>query len=212
MLGPLLILGVAYWIAMKVDDVLFMRDMRRRNQLQEIKSTVNGRAYWVAHGLEAANALARVQAMAWQVVQELGKRLQAGSVPAKFQDAVRRLRNAIRSDQDIHVAELSDPDEPMIAFNRNKGNMIMLCMSNDGALVRDDEILFVLLHEITHTMTSGYDPLVNGRTEHSAEFMDDEEYVYRVATDMGAVRPAAVQGQLMCGSRVSHPHPERLPR
>ena len=212
MLVPLLILGVAYWIAMKVDDVLFMRDMRRRNQLQEIKSTVNGRAYWVSHGLEAANALARVQAMAWQVVQELGKRLQAGSVPPKFQDAVRRLRSAIHSDQDIHVAELSDPDEPMIAFNRNKGNMIMLCMSNDGALLRDDEILFVLLHEITHTMTSGYDPLVNGRTEHSAEFMDDEEYVYRVATDMGAVRPAAVQGQLMCGSRVSHPHPERLPR
>jgi hypothetical protein len=99
----------------------------------------------------------------------------------------------------------------LIAFNRNKGDMIMMCLTNDQAMQRDDVVLFVLLHELTHTMTSGYDPLVGGRTDHSPEFFRYEQWVYQVATEMGLIRPQSIQGEGMCGTRIGHPKPELLP-
>lgn len=202
---------VALWIADRIDSAVFRWSMRRSNGLAPVRSTVNGRVYDVAHGVEAANVLARAQGLAFQVLQELGRRLKAGAVPRELVSGVRRLLAAHPDEQSIVVAELNDYESNLIAFNRNKGEQIMLCVTDAEQVVREDTVLFVLLHELAHTATAGYDPLQNGRTVHSDDFFRYEHYLYAVATEMGIQRPREQQGKGLCGTYIAHPHPETLP-
>lgn len=202
---------VVVWAAEAYDRSRFVSQVTDQYKLQAVRSDVDGAEYLVAHGIAAANCLARVRRMAWQVLQELQRRLQAGRVPSDVVSGTIRLGREVSSLGDIRVAELNDYTANLIAFNRNKGDMIMLCLTNDGAVQSDDVVLFVLLHELTHTMTSGYDPLVGGRTEHSDEFFRYEQWVYQVANEMGLVRPRDIQGHGMCGTKISHPKPDLLP-
>jgi hypothetical protein len=202
---------VLLYAADRLDHMMFMGDMRSQHNLKKVVSTVDQKPYFVAHGVDAANCLARVRQMAWAVMQELHKRKAEGKVPKEFLDGVARIRGKLKCVDDIEVAELNDYKANLIAFNRNKGDMIMLCLTDNQQLVGDDVVLFILLHEIVHSMTSGYDPLVEGRTQHGPEFLAYENYVYSVATDMGMVKPRAVQGHGVCGTRISHPNPASLP-
>lgn len=199
------------YVADRLDHVMFMGDMSSQYGLEKTVSTVDQKSYLVAHGLQAANCLARVRQMAWTVMQELQKRKEDGRVPKEFVEGVARIRGKLKCVDDIQVAELNDYKANLIAFNRNKGDMIMLCLTDNQQLVGDDVVLFILLHEIVHSMTSGYDPLVGGRTQHGPEFMGYENYVYSVATDMGMVKPRDMQGHGVCGTKISHPDPKSLP-
>jgi hypothetical protein len=203
--------AVILYVADRLDHLWFMQDMEKQYNLQKVISTVDAKEYMVAHGLEAANCLARVRGMAWAVLQELYKRLDNKTYQPPFNEGIARIRGKLKTVDDIKVAELNDYTSNLIAFNRNKGDMIMLCVTDNQQLVGDDVVLFILLHEITHSMTSGYDPLVDGRTQHGPEFMAYENYVYSVATEMGMVRPKAMQGHGVCGTRISHPNPASLP-
>lgn len=208
-----LVVGAAavLYIADRVDHASFMSDMQKQYDLHSTRSTVDQKLYMVAHGVPAANALARVRQMAWAVLQELYKRGDAKTVPGEFVQGVARLRGKVSCVDDIKVAELNDYTANLIAFNRNKGDMVMLCLTDNQQLVGDDVVLFILLHEIVHSMTSGYDPLVGGRTQHGPEFMSHEKYVYSVASEMGMVKPREMQGHGVCGTRISHPDPASLP-
>lgn len=209
--------GLLY-VADAIDKRNFLESAKSENGLAEVRSSVDGETYLVAGGAAAADLLARIRALAWQTREELRKRLERGAVPKEMRDAVARMLREVRRPADIRVAEMAlatKGEKAPIAFNRNKGEMIMLCISGPepGTLVRDDRALFVLLHELAHTMTSGYDPVdENGRTVHSEEFYACERYVYSVVAEMGIMHPRDQQGAAVCGTSIRHPRPDTLPQ
>lgn len=209
--GVAAVVVAALWAADRVDAVLFTWEMRRANKWKRVVSRVNGRAYDVAHGQEAADVLARAQALAWQVLTEARARLADGRVPVALRDGVRRLSAEVRAETDIRVAELNDYESNVIAFNRNKGEHILLCVTDDQRVVSVERVLFVLLHELAHTATRGYDPIVGGRTQHSDEFFAYEQYLYTLCAEMGIDKPRTHQGGAMCGTRIAHPRAATLP-
>jgi hypothetical protein len=229
-------IGAVAWAAGVVDDLWFGEQLRREGDLRMVRSSVDGAHYLVRNGQPAADLLARARAIAWQVLQRVRRDVQqqqrgrttainttaAPAVPESLRSGLQRLLRTVRAPQDIRVAELRESDDNLIALNRNKGANILLCLV-DGAgeasstttpvpsLVSADVVAFVLLHELAHTATMGYDPLVDGRTQHSDEFFRYEHYLYEVASSMGLMRPQAINGAGVCGTHIRHPHPETLP-
>jgi hypothetical protein len=205
-------LGVGLWAVERIDSALFLREMAADNGLKSTRSTVDSSFYEVRNGVAAADLLARARQIAWQVVEEVHRRVPADK---SLLPGVKRLRSAVPSASAIRVMELGPTPDKLIAFNWKKGDAIALCLTDgsgaDGSLVGVETVVFVLLHEVAHTMTSGYDPLVGGRTQHSPEFYKYEGYMYQVAADMGLVNPKAQDGQGVCGTRIKHPHPDTLP-
>lgn len=60
----------------------------------------------------------------------------------------------------------------VFAFNMNKGERISICLSKENEI---NELFFVLLHEISHSMTVEY--------SHNAEFWTNFSHMIQIATD-----------------------------
>jgi hypothetical protein len=175
-----------------------------------VRSAEDNGDYTVLRGVrqqEAADLIARVRRSALAVVAEVSSRQAAGSVPENVAGGVGRIVNTTKS-HGLKVYELDFLREDELAYNRNKRDGIFICLRknvNTGELARDDTILFILLHEMAHTMTPHFDPTVQGATVHSPLFRLHEAYLHEVARQLHLLDPTRVVGRDHCRSTIQIP-------
>lgn len=117
--------------------------------LVKVRSGVNGRSYWVQNRPDrqrAADLLATLQ-----------QRVEAflPSLPADDPD-FQRLVERYRPDS----VQESSASSSVTSYNENKGRRIVLCIRSKGsndAILDENTVMFVFLHELAHLMTTGYD-------------------------------------------------------
>jgi hypothetical protein len=177
-------------------------------KLERTRSAVDNEDYYVLkdrnNKLEAANMLARAHAALRDLVAELKRRRVAKLVPADLEKNVDTLIKRTERGG-INLYELV-PDARTIAENRNKGEMIFVCMRQDatGSELGDfDTLLYVLFHELAHSMKTEYDDEnADGSTNHSAEFHKCEQYLYKIAEEKRLFDAAKMPMRKHCGARI----------
>ena len=182
--------------------------------LPPTKSTIDGMQYRVmptANAVDAANQLSRVRSSVERVLVEL-KNIR--SHPFNVADGVRRLLKKHPNASSVDVVELDPRDaKQTIAFNEGKSTQIFLCMRQNppsDMLGPDDVLLYIVLHELAHSMIEGFAPMTNdGQTIHDQNFRDHNEYLNFIASSLGLMRPSNVPGQPHCG--VIMPDPAESP-
>ena len=125
------------------------------------------------------------------------------SIPDKLRDGCARMVS--KHCHRIHMNELDAVEHNTVAMNRNKGSEIHVCLRECPdcfQLTSADKVFIVALHELAHSATVNYDPLVGGATQHSDEFKEYERYVLGVAKEMGLVNPSAQFGKNYCGVNI----------
>ena len=94
-------------------------------------------------------------------------------------DKVEHLCN-VWSSKYMQIEELNDNylTKPNIfAYNVNKGESISICVKNKQELNKTNELMFVLLHELAHIMTSDY--------AHDEMFWNSFRYLIKESEDYG---------------------------
>ena len=167
----------------------------------------------------AAALLARVKRRARRVVEyiDVMYKQNPNSIPGHVIGGVQRLLVRTENGRHINVHELNPTTSPNLAFNRNKGEIIFMCLRRGGDsqgadLADEDVLLYILLHELAHSMDAAYNPKkADGTTAHSQNFMVMERYIYSIAASMGELDPASQPGKQHCGAVISHPQSALLP-
>ncbi len=179
-----------------------------------VKSTVNGLAYSVLDKPEkqaAADLLARVRAACVMVIHEVERMVHArglAGIDSEVREGVKRLLRLMPNGDNLTLYEMDYSKEDQIAYNRNKTDGIFVCLRRDvttGELADDDTVLYIVLHEIGHTMTPHFDPMVGGGTVHSPLFRKHEAYLHGVAERLGMLNRASIPGRVHCRSVLTKP-------
>ena len=76
-----------------------------------------------------------------------------------------------------NIQEITFENEGQVGYNVNKGEIIGLCMYKDGKFLNVNTIMFVLLHELSHSMTVAY--------SHDKEFWDNFSFILNEAMKIG---------------------------
>lgn len=176
------------------------------------KSSIDGLSYRVMqtpNAVDAANQLCRLRQAVQRVLTEL--RQLTGAHPANVAAGVERLLKRHPNAHTVNLIELHPKDaKHTIAYNEGKSTHIFLCMRQNppsDQLGSDDVLLYIVLHELAHTMVEGYAPSnENGQTVHDENFRTHNEYLNNVAERLGLLRPGQVPGTAHCG--VVMPSPE----
>lgn len=174
--------------------------------LVAVRSAVDDEHYYVLRDRgqqhEAADMLARAHRTLTELVADLDVRAREGRVPADLAENVATLLRRVRH-TGINIYELA-PDARTIAENQNKGDRIFVCLRRDadGAQIGSyDTLMYVLFHELAHTMRREYDAEnADGTTDHSAEFKRCEAYLYSIADQTGLFKPADMPMRRHCGT------------
>ena len=182
--------------------------------LPPTKSTIDGLEYRVmptANAVDAANQLSRVRQAVDRVLAELKS---IRSHPFNVADGVRHLLQKHPNASSVRLIELDPRDaEQTIAYNEGKSTQIYLCMRQNpptDQLGPDDVLLYIVLHELAHSMIPGFAPMTSdGHTVHDQNFRDHNEYLNFIASSLGLIRPSNVPGQPHCG--VIMPDPAESP-
>jgi hypothetical protein len=174
------------------------------------RSSIDGRLYHVmptANAVEAANQLCRIREDVDRVLQYLRRQ---PAHPAEVEDGVRRLLHKHPNADNLRLIEL-DPRHAKrtLAFNENKSAHIFVCMRQhppSEQLGPDDVLLYIVLHELAHSMINSYAPTnTQGQTVHDQNFRTHNEYLNAVAEQLGLLRPGKVPGQPHCGVLMPDP-------
>ena len=148
---------------------------------------------------QAADLLARTRQKLFRVVDHL-RTMPQSEIPPSLRNGIQRI---IRKHcHTIQLNELDASTSKTVAMNRNKGREIHICLRQCAdcvELTEEDRLFVVALHELAHSATSGYDPNVNGITQHGNEFKRYEFYLIQIARAMQLVNPDAVFGKSFCG-------------
>lgn len=156
-----------------------------------VRSTVDNEFYSVqqsSNSVQAANLLARAKQKMLAIIHNLDSN--NPKLPPIQRRAVQDLKKLTQANG-IIVSEMTKNmgmGPTVLAFNVSKTEGIFLCIrtSHESEELVDDVSVFrMLMHEMAHTMTDQMDPLVNGVTEHSQTFYDNEDVLKDKATDMG---------------------------
>ena len=76
-----------------------------------------------------------------------------------------------------NIQEITFENEGQVGYNVNKGEAIGLCMYKNGKFMDINTIMFVLLHELAHSMTVAY--------SHDKEFWDNFSFLLNEAMRIG---------------------------
>tara|TARA_Y100001958_G_C21172399_1_gene503912 strand:+ start:336 stop:911 length:576 start_codon:yes stop_codon:yes gene_type:complete len=151
---------------------IYMNYIRKSLYLDKIKSSVNGKEYYVRNlpdKQEAANKLANISQLLNQLVQSLDE-----SEKEKGED-IQRLKKSFNSD---YITE-NIPGSVYVAYSVNKGEELSLCIREKDTeeFIDNNTILFVAIHELSHIMTDeiGHTPL----------FWDNMKYLLEKASSQG---------------------------
>ena len=134
------------------------------SELVNVESTIDGRSYLV-RGLpdksDAANLLASVRKKLIQLVNHL---------EIKFTDDQRVARLLLRYRPDSLME--STPNNKYTSYSINKGEKVVLCLrsrNSKNILVKENLLMFVALHELSHIMTKSIG--------HTKEFWDNFRFL-----------------------------------
>lgn len=170
-----------------------------------VKSRVDGEYYYVLNQpkkQQAANMLARVKKSVIKVIEQV-KRDERIEIDKSMKDAMKRLTSRFRSDYtDLLLIELPSSNPKHLAMNRNKGDIIFICLRqlrHQPGVGSLDNVLYIALHEIAHIMTKKFEEMVNGVSLHGPEFRSYESYVFKVASRLGIMNASSVRGRSHCG-------------
>ncbi len=170
-------------------------------------SSVDGKRYDVLVGPNEtmiADTLARVRQGVCRVVTHMS------TFPdGPFKDEIQTMTRRIGSrGERLRLAELDAKATGQVAYTRNKGEVVFLCMYRDperGTLASEDQILFIALHELAHIMQKSYEPMRGHRTNHSDAFRRIEDFVYKAASNVGLLHRERFIGTEYCGSTIPAP-------
>lgn len=96
----------------------------------------------------------------------------------------------------IHELKLN---QNILASNTNKGEYISICLTNNqGGLNNRNELIWVLLHELSHVMTNDY--------EHNEDFWLHYKFLVTEALNRGYYRRVdySKNPQKFCGSNIRY--------
>lgn len=194
--------------------ILFLVGRRERvdpDGLVETMSTIDNRAYLVlrANNLAAANALARLRINVERVVE---RALNNSTSDNRYHEPTVLLTTRLHK-HGLNLVELNPEKEDAIAINKNKGEIVFICMRReppfDMSVSSDDILLFIALHEMAHAMNVAYAPMRNGHSVHDKEFRENEAFLMRAAKQLGLLDPSVVPGRTHC--RYQMPNPSAAP-
>ena len=125
----------------------------------------------------------------------------------KIEKLIRHLRKNFYSDERFkrlvdsykgNIQEIDLKNEGEVGYNVGKGEVIGLCMTKEGNLLDVNTIMFVLLHELSHSMTIRYD--------HNERFWDNFEQVLNEALKIGiyTYEDFNSKPKMHCGMKISH--------
>ena len=190
-----------------------LRDGHRdtTGKTQPTQSSIDGVFYNVVqtpNAIDAANQLCRTKDSVNRVLRSLTG---LDSHPQNVAAGVMRLLHKHPDAANLHLVELHPEDaKQTLAYNEGKSSNIFLCMRQSPpsqTLGPDDVLLYIVLHELAHTMIEGYAPMDSeGRTVHDAVFREHNEYLNHIAEQLGLLRPGKVPGMTHCG--VTMPDPD----
>lgn len=172
--------------------------------LPHTRSSIDGQMYRVMqtpNAVDAADQLCRIR----QSVQRLLQHLKTvGRHPAAVAEGVQRLLARHPDANTVNLVELDPKDaKHTIAYNQSKSTHIFLCMRQNPPaqqLGPDDVLLYIVLHELAHSMISSYAHTnESGQTVHDDNFRAHNEYLNQVAEQLGLLRPGKVPGTAHCG-------------
>ena len=172
---------------------IYMNYIRKSLYLDKIKSSVNGKEYYVRNlpdKQEAANKLANISQLLNQLVQSLDE-----SEKEKGED-IQRLKKSFNSD---YITE-NIPGSVYVAYSVNKGEELSLCIREKDTeeFIDNNTILFVAIHELSHIMTDeiGHTPL----------FWDNMKYLLNEASKLGIYSPVDYSKNpvMYCGMKIDN--------
>lgn len=150
-----------------------------------VTSQVDGKEYLVRNKgdkQEAANLLSQVSNKLSQVVSQLSNmdddtlKKYTGSIPLEqTKDNINRVQTRF---QPSNISE-STPNDKYTSYSVNKGEKIVFCLRSKDEkeeLVKENIIIFVALHELTHVMTKS--------VGHTDEFWQNFQFLLKVAVKL----------------------------
>jgi hypothetical protein len=156
---------------------------------------------------EAADMLAKIHMNVQTLLEILQKKL---SVNTSFTEGINRLIKKYPTHQSIKIDELimlQPPQIQPIAFNRNKGENIFICMYEEPAspIANYNSLFHVVLHELAHVMEKEYSTLntAGPGNVHSGTFMKYEAFLQNLAHNHNLYnKNIPSDKQIVCGQRI----------
>jgi len=96
------------------------------------------------------------------------------------------------------IQEITFENEGQVGYNVNKGETIGLCMYRNGKFMDINTIMFVLLHELAHSMTVAY--------SHDKEFWDNFSFLLNEAMKIGiyTYEDFKAEPKTHCNMKIGH--------
>lgn len=97
-----------------------------------------------------------------------------------------------------NIQEITFENEGQVGYNVNKGEVIGLCMYKDGKFLDINTTMFVLLHELAHSMTEEY--------SHNKEFWNNFKFLLNEAMSIGiySYEDFKSKPKKHCGMKIGH--------
>ncbi len=152
------------------------------------KSKIDNREYLVRNlkdKQQAADLLAKVRAKLIKIVDHVKvvndkqlKQYSSSEEKARLTETKEAFDRLVGRFQPDNISE-STPNNKYTSYSVNKGQKIVFCLrakSKDEALVEENVIMFVAIHELAHIMTKS--------VGHTEEFWDSFRILLRVAIEL----------------------------
>lgn len=157
--------------------------------LVRARSRIDGAFYWVSkpQATETSDFLATLKQKLEPLWTTLRKHRHENP-------DVRRLLAAFPTPKHIPLRENNAKRSKEIAWNQNKTEGVFLCVRDGNHFMSMGDALYVLLHEMAHTMTWGY----FWEPSHSHRFTQNLTVLRTLAVQSGVAVSSSVQG-MYCG-------------
>lgn len=176
-------------------------DDKREQMRATTKSTLNDKEYHVHEGqnaTEAADLLAKTELSLNRIIRYV-----ASDTNRPSYKELGRLVQRYKSGLTIPLAELTNKqDRGVIAYSENKTDGIYICLRTDFNSMQlggNDVVLYIAIHELTHSITPDYANEKDGHTVHNDRFRAVESYLFHVAAKLHLLHPDNIPNRHHCG-------------
>jgi uncharacterized protein (DUF2384 family) len=160
------------------------------NEVQNVKSTLDGRTYLVRKlpdAQRAANELARLNKVAEKLIHHLD-------------DLYGNEQRVKQLKERFNPAALSEgsPDSGYTSYSVGKGRKIVMCIrQSDYSFVPHNTLVYVMFHELAHVMTK--------TVGHDASFWANFRFILKEAVSLGLYRKVdyGANPEDFCGIKIA---------
>jgi hypothetical protein len=201
------------WIAAASSLSLLYHAMGRPAETQNLTpvyTSVTGKKYWVLKSpnqQEAADFMGTIEKTLEDFIGLLKRNV--ATYDKEMQEGVHHLLESHERRKGFNLLELDASLSPHLAYNRNKSEYMFICIREDPSvsmqLGRLDTILYIMIHELAHSMLPSFAPLKDGRTVHDETFRRHEAFLMAQANQHGFLNPRAIPHREHCGRIIPDP-------